>query len=202
MWRGGVWGSEPQTDNHLPQSPFTGQFFRWRHFALPSMSLICLGGQWPPHLKQTCKEYERINIVLCLLAAVLEKGNQRKMFREKTFWICNHCMKGHRSWGKVWSTGNFSMCARSHTRISTVLSSEELECTLGGFNVSNLMGIKRRMIDIGKKITFYFLQNVWKCTVLFAFAFKVCKKWYYDPKNFFLTNINLRMIPIEIPKKV
>ncbi len=33
-------------------------------------------------------------------------------------------------------------------------------CPLGGFNVSNLMGITRRMIDIGKKITFYFLQNV------------------------------------------
>jgi hypothetical protein len=32
-------------------------------------------------------------------------------------------------------------------------------CALGGFNVSNLMGIKRRMIDIGKKITFYFLQK-------------------------------------------
>jgi hypothetical protein len=32
--------------------------------------------------------------------------------------------------------------------------------TLGGFNVSILMGITRRMIDIGKKITFYFLQNV------------------------------------------
>jgi hypothetical protein len=32
-------------------------------------------------------------------------------------------------------------------------------CTRG-FNVSNLMGIKRRMIDIGKKITFFFLQNV------------------------------------------
>jgi hypothetical protein len=31
---------------------------------------------------------------------------------------------------------------------------------LGGFNVSNLMGIKRRIIDIGKKITFYFLKNV------------------------------------------
>ena len=59
---------------------------------------------------------------------------------------------------------------------------------LGGFNVSNLMGIKRRMIDIGKKITFYFLQNVWKCTVFFAFAFKVCKKCCYDPKNFFLKN--------------
>jgi hypothetical protein len=29
-----------------------------------------------------------------------------------------------------------------------------------GFNVSNLMGITRRMIDICKKITFYFLQNV------------------------------------------
>jgi hypothetical protein len=62
----------------------------------------------------------------------------------------------------------------------------ESACLLGGFNVSNLMGIKRRMIDIDKKITFYFLQNVGKCTVFFAFAFKVCKKCYYDPKNFFL----------------
>jgi hypothetical protein len=62
---------------------------------------------------------------------------------------------------------------------------------LGGFNVSNWMGIKRRMIDIGKKITFYFYQNVWKCTDFFAFAFKVCKKCNYDPKNFFLTNINM-----------
>ncbi len=48
------------------------------------------------------------------------------------------------------------------------------------------IGIKRRLIDIAKKITFYFLQNVWKCTVFFAFAFKVCKKCYYDPKKFFL----------------
>jgi hypothetical protein len=45
------------------------------------------------------------------------------------------------------------------------------------------------MIDIGKKITFYFLQNVQKCTVFFAFAFKVCKKCYYDPKKLFLENI-------------
>ncbi len=27
-------------------------------------------------------------------------------------------------------------------------------CKVGGFNVSNLMGIKRRMIDSGIKITF------------------------------------------------
>jgi hypothetical protein len=47
------------------------------------------------------------------------------------------------------------------------------------------IGITRRMIDIGKKITFYFLQNVWKCIVFFAFAFKVCKKCYYYLKNFF-----------------
>jgi hypothetical protein len=33
-------------------------------------------------------------------------------------------------------------------------------CAVGGFNVSNLMGIKRRMIDFWKKITFFFLQNV------------------------------------------
>jgi hypothetical protein len=33
-------------------------------------------------------------------------------------------------------------------------------CAVGGFNVSNLMGITWRKIDIGKRITFYFLQNV------------------------------------------
>ncbi len=48
------------------------------------------------------------------------------------------------------------------------------------------IGIKRRLIDIAKKITFYFLQNVSKCTVFFAFTFKECKKCYYDPKKFFL----------------
>ncbi len=36
----GVWASD--TDKHLPQSPFTGQFFRWRHFALSSISLFFL----------------------------------------------------------------------------------------------------------------------------------------------------------------
>ncbi len=31
------------SDKHMPQSLFTGQYFlRWRHFALPSMSLIFL----------------------------------------------------------------------------------------------------------------------------------------------------------------
>ncbi len=34
------------------------------------------------------------------------------------------------------------------------------------------------------------MQTVWKCVVFFAFAFKVCKKCYYDPKIFFL-NINM-----------
>ncbi len=36
----GVWGSGPKTDKHLPQTPFKGKFFRWRYFALPSMSLM------------------------------------------------------------------------------------------------------------------------------------------------------------------
>ena len=47
------------------------------------------------------------------------------------------------------------------------------------------------MIDIGKKITFYFLHNVWKCTVFFAIAFKVCKKVLLWPKKFFSWKISL-----------
>ncbi len=47
------------------------------------------------------------------------------------------------------------------------------------------------MIDIGKKITFYFLQNVWKCTVFFAFAFKIAKSAIITQKNVFLKNINM-----------
>jgi hypothetical protein len=37
---GGVWGSRPQADKHLPQSPLQVNFFRWRHFALVSIKLI------------------------------------------------------------------------------------------------------------------------------------------------------------------
>ncbi len=36
---GGVWGSGPQTEKHRPQRPLQINFFIWRHFALPSMSL-------------------------------------------------------------------------------------------------------------------------------------------------------------------
>jgi hypothetical protein len=38
---------------HLPQSPFTGQYFRWRHFALPSMRLILLRTQLSRSEKKT-----------------------------------------------------------------------------------------------------------------------------------------------------
>jgi hypothetical protein len=48
-------------------------------------------------------------------------------------------------------------------------------CTIGGFYVSNLMGIKRRMIDIGKKITLIFAKCL-KMYSFFEFAFKVFKK--------------------------
>ncbi len=47
------------------------------------------------------------------------------------------------------------------------------------------------MIDIGKKISFYFLQNVWKCTVFFAFAFKSSKSANMTQKKFFLKNITM-----------
>ncbi len=35
-------GSGPQTDKYLQQSPFQVNFFIWRHFSLPSLSLIFL----------------------------------------------------------------------------------------------------------------------------------------------------------------
>ncbi len=42
-------GGPPRTDKHLPQSPFTGKFFRWRHSALVSLYLfsLCL---WPKRI--------------------------------------------------------------------------------------------------------------------------------------------------------
>ena len=43
--RGGEYGFRPQTDKHLPQSPFTGNFFK-RHFALPSIRLVFLRVPW------------------------------------------------------------------------------------------------------------------------------------------------------------
>jgi hypothetical protein len=35
------------SNKHQPQSPFTGQFFRWRHFALVSLQLISPWGKSP-----------------------------------------------------------------------------------------------------------------------------------------------------------
>ncbi len=59
-----------------------------------------------------------------------------------------------------------------------------------------------------RKKNVYFLQNVWKCTVFFAFAFKVCKKCYYDPKygykkmqNFMLISNSLMLTQTNAPKK-
>ncbi len=101
---------------------------------------------------------------------------------------------GHTVAERMWKVRPQGQATRSRTFAKNLggssfnLSRDERRlytCKIGDFNVSSLMGIKRRMIDIGKKITFYFLQNVWKCTVFFAFAFKVCKKCYYDPKIFF-----------------
>ena len=44
------------------------------------------------------------------------------------------------------------------------------------------------MIDISKKNNFLLLAKCLKIYSFFAFAFKVCKKCYYDPKIFFLEN--------------
>ncbi len=46
------------------------------------------------------------------------------------------------------------------------------------------------MIDIGKK-NFLIFAKCLKMYSFFAFAFKVCKQCYYDPKKMFLKNINM-----------
>jgi hypothetical protein len=56
--RGWVRGSGHQTDKHVPQSPFTYKFFRWRHFAifaLPSMSFIFI----------------RVGVLLCSVTLII-----------------------------------------------------------------------------------------------------------------------------------
>ncbi len=58
-------------------------------------------------------------------------------------------------------------------------------CGLGGFNISNLMGIKRRMIDIGKNWLFTFAKCL-KMNSFFAFAFKFSKCAIMTQKNLFL----------------
>ncbi len=65
-------------------------------------------------------------------------------------------------------------------------------CTIWGFNVSNLTGIKRRMIDIDKKVV-YFLLNVWKCTVFSHLHLKFAKiAIFHDPKFFFRNKYKYR----------
>ncbi len=45
------------------------------------------------------------------------------------------------------------------------------------------------MIDIGKKITFYFLQNVWNVQFFSHLHLKYAKSAIMTQKFFFLTNI-------------
>jgi len=63
-------GSGPQTDKHLPQRPFAGKFTnRWRHFALPSMSLIFLRSSPMMHkecglfFKQIQQPWQKCNFI-------------------------------------------------------------------------------------------------------------------------------------------
>ncbi len=53
------------------------------------------------------------------------------------------------------------------------------------------IGITRRMIDIGKKITFYFLQNVWNLQFFSHLHLKYAKSAIMTQKFFFFKNINM-----------
>ena len=48
------------------------------------------------------------------------------------------------------------------------------------------MRFKQKMIAIDKRIRFYFLQNVWKFSVFWAYAFRICKKCSFDLEFFVL----------------
>jgi hypothetical protein len=116
-------------------------------------------------------------------ALALENQTERYCFCESvlhTFLFGTDCDQDRITWGnpQKWCSDSLPFLM-GHLGVRA----------LAGFNFIlfwNFNRITRRMIDIDKKITFYFLQNVWKCTVFFAFAFKVCKKCYYGPENFFL----------------
>ncbi len=99
------------------------------------------------------------------------------------------CEVGSRTpWGWIWNSLHSS---DSSGRIRNFLywSDPELLVLIGSGTLwtgriqkslcwlvlEKLSRIKRRMIDIGKKSPFYFLQNVWKCAVCSAFALKLCK---------------------------
>jgi hypothetical protein len=70
--RRGVWGSVPQTDNHLPQSPLTSQFF---------MTTFCIA--FSESYFSTCKTVSRID--LRALSEVMTNVNldYLKQFRYK-----------------------------------------------------------------------------------------------------------------------
>ncbi len=110
----------------------------------------------------------------------MERLDQSHLDRHVLAWIWTYFLS-HR-WIALWQTA----IATAYAFVLRKLYTRGLQFyTVFGISI----GITQRMIDIGKKITFYFLQNVRKCTVFFAFAFKVSKKCYYDPKKFFLENI-------------
>jgi hypothetical protein len=61
-------------------------------------------------------------------------------------------------------------------------------CTLGGFNFILFWNFNRNQTGIDRyrqKNIFLLFAKCLKMYSFFAFAFKVCKKCYYDPKNFF-----------------
>ncbi len=80
-------------------------------------------------------------------------------------------------------------------KVSAKIRQSSVELSIRGLQFYTLfgisIGIKRRLIDIGKKITFYFLQNVWNVQF-----FRICilrlQKVLLWPNNFFLKkNINV-----------
>jgi hypothetical protein len=64
-------------------------------------------------------------------------------------------------------------------------------CAVGDFNVSNLMGIKRRMIDIGKKQLFTFCKMFENVQFFSHLHLKYAKSAIMTQKIFFLKNINM-----------
>ncbi len=82
-------GREPQTDKHLPQSPFTAKFFRWRHLALASILLISSCSKVKTSWQHSCCWYFCLHCSTKKIPCDLYSLYNAERMGEPTLWNLN-----------------------------------------------------------------------------------------------------------------